>query len=529
MVPRPRPLMLFSVVQAAVCLAAWGWTSAGRAQTASSQRSGWAGVRVLPKDGCLVRDAKGGPVDDAATPHPDRLLAPYAVVEAGPGDDAFGDRLYVAGGTRAWVPRKGVVGMGEAEAYYTFLIQNEAKPVWSRRMRALAYVEAGAFKKAAADLDAAVALAPEDPLPAIGRGAVRIFLGELDGALQDLDRGVRLDRNFAPAYAYRAAAWFAKKEFEKGLSDLNQAIKLDHRYVWAYVRRGAAHRSLKQFDRALDDYAAALKLDAGDPEIHHDRGEAWMGLLQFDRAIDDFTAAIRLQPQAAASYQRRADALRGAKSFDKALEDYAVALRLAPNDPVIYAARGGAWMSKRATREAIQDFDKAVALAPDDARLRMGRALAKQMQGDFAEALVDFEKATELSPADPVLFLARGQALADRREYAKALSDLKRAADLAPEDVSALNAAAWLLATAPDESLRDGAKAFSMAKKANDLSYGRNGGVLDTLAAACAETGDFDAAVRYQEEALKLLPRPAAEPSRSRLSLYRERKPYRLE
>ena len=66
------------------------------------------------------------------------------------------------------------------------------------------------------------------------------------------------------------------------------------------------------------------------------------------------------------------------------------------------------------------------------------------------------------------------------------------------------NAAAWLYATCPKEDIRNGGKALELALKGCDLSEWRDGGVVDTLAAAEAEAGDFDEAVKYERQAIDL-------------------------
>jgi serine/threonine-protein kinase len=61
---------------------------------------------------------------------------------------------------------------------------------------------------------------------------------------------------------------------------------------------------------------------------------------------------------------------------------------------------------------------------------------------------------------------------------------------------------AWLHATCPDASLRNGRSAIDDAKKACTMTKWKEAGPIDTLAAACAETGDFDSALRYQQQAM---------------------------
>jgi hypothetical protein len=87
------------------------------------------------------------------------------------------------------------------------------------------------------------------------------------------------------------------------------------------------------------------------------------------------------------------------------------------------------------------------------------------------------------------------------------------------------------LATCPDERQRDGKRAVVMATKACTISGWKDPYLIDTLAAAYAESGDFEAAIRWQTKALEMLSRDeqAVQAGRQRLELYRENKPYREE
>jgi tetratricopeptide (TPR) repeat protein len=73
-----------------------------------------------------------------------------------------------------------------------------------------------------------------------------------------------------------------------------------------------------------------------------------------------------------------------------------------------------------------------------------------------------------------------------------------------PDEPSVQNNLAWLLATTPDATLRNGAKAMALAEQANHLSGGGNAFVLHTLAAAYAETGRYGEATATARRALEL-------------------------
>ncbi len=99
------------------------------------------------------------------------------------------------------------------------------------------------------------------------------------------------------------------------------------------------------------------------------------------------------------------------------------------------------------------------------------------------------------------------------------------------KDSAALRGAAWVLATDPDSSLRDGPRAVAYAESAKKLTGGKDAAVLDALAAAYAESGDFSAAISNVEAALMLL-RDSGEAAlvkrvNARRNLYLEKRAFR--
>jgi len=118
------------------------------------------------------------------------------------------------------------------------------------------------------------------------------------------------------------------------------------------------------------------------------------------------------------------------------------------------------------------------------------------------------------------------KALKQQGNYAKAESLCGEAAE--SSSAWPLNGLAWELATSSDSRVRDGRRAVALAEKAAVMTNRKDPAILDTLAAAFAEVGDFLKAISVQKEALALLPSEKGKKDyTSRLKLYEGNRPYR--
>jgi len=107
------------------------------------------------------------------------------------------------------------------------------------------------------------------------------------------------------------------------------------------------------------------------------------------------------------------------------------------------------------------------------------------------------------------------------------MQDLDKAIEVSPEDSPVWSIRAWLLATFTNADHRDGKLAVAAATRAMELPMWSEFRVFDVLAAAYAESGDFEQAVKWQTKVVSMLPPTQRVDYESRLALYLERKPYR--
>jgi len=146
------------------------------------------------------------------------------------------------------------------------------------------------------------------------------------------------------------------------------------------------------------------------------------------------------------------------------------------------------------------------------------------------EAMPYAKKAVLLAPRSPMVHGLLGSLLCSEERYREALVHLQAAHAANPGDVGIANNLAWLLATCPDATCRDGQQALRLAEWACEATKYKSPPLLDSLAAAYAEMGRFEEAVRTIQLALALVrsnPQGSTETLDARLELYLAARPCR--
>jgi len=306
----------------------------------------------------------------------------------------------------------------------------------------------------------------------------------------------------------------------------------------AHLRLGAALAKNGQMEGAIGQYRKALEIKPDDAEIHCNLGLAYFKKGELKEAIAQYQQALARAPENVEARDDLGFALFTKGELEEAIAQYRKALESAPENAETRNNLGLAYFKKGELEEAIAQYRKALASAPENAGALSNLGNALLLKGDLDGAMACFKKAAAINPDQVETwynlgngFLQRGdldQAIASYRQaikinprYADTCANLgvayfkegetreardcwQEALEINPEQVYVLNNLAWLLATTPDASLRDGAKAVALAAQANQLSGGGNPAVLHTLAAAYAEGGSYGLASATARRALEL-------------------------
>ena len=184
--------------------------------------------------------------------------------------------------------------------------------------------------------------------------------------------------------------------------------------------------------------------------------------------------------------------------LDGAIRSYSTAFKIDPRMYVAIYERGTIYMRQHKWELAIADFNTALTVSPSFFLAAIKRAEVNQHLGRYDKALAELNHIINLRP----------------RYHTDALARSDRA---------------WLYATCQDPAFRNGKQAVADATAACKIDSWDTWDYIDTLAAAYAETGDFENAIKFEEKAIRKGRRDDVKGAQERLALYQQHRPFRLE
>lgn len=182
--------------------------------------------------------------------------------------------------------------------------------------------------------------------------------------------------------------------------------------------------------------------------------------------------------------------------------------------------RGVRYAGERAIPSAIRDFDVAVRFAPANPRAYLNRGSAWLQDFDCDKAVTDYNSAVELAVGDPSLYLARAAMWRALSRDGFELADLKKCVELTPSNTDALLRQAEILVLSGDGKIRDGKAALVAATRVCELTQWAQVRPILLLAAANAEAGNRDEAVKWQKKAAEMTPEADRGPVEAVIPIY---------
>jgi tetratricopeptide (TPR) repeat protein len=270
------------------------------------------------------------------------------------------------------------------------------------------------------------------------------------------------------------------------------------------IRLGLKLAAENKMDAAVSEFAAAINRYPSNVPARQFLALTLNESGKTDEALQQAMRAVELDPANAAGHYLLSMILARQGQMQHAIGEAQRAVELGPENLSAHQFLAGHLLGLGRADEAINAARNGLAVSPTNPDLHYTLGLALARKGDFAGATNQFVYALLLKPAWAEAHLTFGRVLVYLGNAPYGLRHVQEAVRLAPDSPLTLNGLAWLLATHPDVTVRNGPEAVRLAEHACAIASRRNPALLDTLAAAYAEAGRFPEAINAAQEAVAL-------------------------
>ncbi len=353
------------------------------------------------------------------------------------------------------------------------------------------------------------------------------------------------------------ARWFEDSFPAESASLLRRSVEVERARLGAgaeFERRGARDRLFKSLQRlaviesrrgehqaAVGHARAALDLEPDDPGARVAYENALVDAGDIDQVRGDVEAALAANPDNVAARVRLAELLDSEGQTEAAAGELRRAVEQSPDDVDLRYLYGQLLGKLNRLPEAMEQFAAVVDRDPRHVEAHRILAVAAVRSGYLEPAAAHYRAVLAVEPRDVDALYGAAQVAAGRGRLDPAVEGYRSVLEHAPNHAAARHALglallqsgpataaegaeqlrrayvederllargneiAWRLATHGDAARRDGQLALVIALELNGVAGAAEPALLETLAAAYAETGDYEAAIRTVESALEIL------------------------
>jgi tetratricopeptide (TPR) repeat protein len=286
------------------------------------------------------------------------------------------------------------------------------------------------------------------------------------------------------------------------------------------------HKLLKEehYLQAIHAYRQCLEIEPH-AAIYLARAQASSKLNDFDAAVADCGQALELDARCVGAYLLRARMCRSLKDYNRAISDLTKAIDIDDSNAAVYVFRAALWQDLEQYELVIADFNGAIKREPNRIDFLIARAVAWHSLEKWNKLYEDAEKIIALEPGNVLGYLFRAEASSGLGDYAAAHKDYLKALSLDESDLALRRRYSTFLAGCPDQTLRDTDKALQLATQVCEQTKWQDGRALSAIAYAYYALGQFDDAIKWQVDAVKLASAKNKPEAEEWLRAYEARKP----
>jgi tetratricopeptide (TPR) repeat protein len=336
-------------------------------------------------------------------------------------------------------------------------------------------------------------------------GSALVGEGRPEEAEEHFQTALSINAHHPQAHYDLGVLYASRGQLAKARQYFQTALEIDPDHAQAHFNMGVLAGAQGNAEEALRHYLEAVRIDPDYAKARNNLGVVLVQQGRVDEAIGHFLVQLRSEPGSARAHHNLGWALSRQGRLREAVYELEQAIRIDPRDAQAHNDLGNVLMIQGKLDQAMAHEREATNLRPDLASAWRNLGIALLLAGQKNEALAALSQAVHLQPNMSEAYFYLAQAQQEKGDSAAAAQSFQKGLSLNPNYAQTANQNAWLLATSPNASSRNGALAVRLARQACEATQYKQADCLDTLAAAYAEAGQFAEAQSAAKRALGLL------------------------
>jgi tetratricopeptide (TPR) repeat protein len=377
-----------------------------------------------------------------------------------------------------------------------------------------AYRLEGQSKKASMFFERTLQLRPDDVATLVWLGDMYLEQGRLEEAEAVFSKALALQPRTVAARFGLGRAALAKRDYGRAIDQLEAALAQDRRATIVHYPLAMAYRAAGKVEQAEGHLRQRGDTEVGPPDplmqelnerldssvVYENRGDRALAGGDFASAVAHYRKGLNLAPDNLSLRQKEATALSLSGDVPGAVREFQEVLRRSPDFAGAHYSLGVLLLADGQDDLAIERFSAAVRFDPTYIQARLQLANVLRRRGRFEPALRQYAEVVMMDPRVGEARFGSAIALVHLKRYGDARDVLTEAMRLFADRPEFARALSRLYAAAPESGVRDGARALALAQEL--LKRQQTPDAREMMAMALAEVGQYEAAVKWQREAI---------------------------
>ena len=280
-------------------------------------------------------------------------------------------------------------------------------------------------------------------------------LGDINGAVDALERAILLKESLAEPYYLLGNLRVRQQKFENAVHCYEQSISRDPKHLKSYYNLAGLHArqtdyglAISVLEKGLQELPEEIELFVQMANVHFIRAD-------YSRALNLLEKIIDSQPARVDAYDMVAQIHISQNDFQAASQILQRGLMVQPDNPILDARMGIMLVQTGNYEKAISYLEKAIQKDPDRSEVyyNLGQALTrkgntsrgKQILDYFRrlqnshEEVLEYKTAIVLNPRDAIAYYRLGVVYAKMERYAAAIQAYSAVLQINPNHLDALN------------------------------------------------------------------------------------------